>query len=808
MRLTRLKRALCLLLALAVALPLMAQPSGAAQFQDVTDEQVSLAADTLAALGVVSGTEEGTFSPDGHLTRAQLCKMAVEVMGMGEQAEAQAYRTIFTDMGKHWARGYVNLAATTEVPEESGIRLMLGLGDGKFGPNQEVTYQEAATLALRILGYGVEANRAWPYSAIETAAHLGLDRDLSIEKSSDPITRGQTALLFYHVLSTPAKGSDKPYAEKLGTLEEDSILLTSNATINGRNGWAVLAKGEGTQSYPAAGPVDPSLLGKRGWAVLDKAGRFVTLLPDESSCVTAPVERKQAYYLYLNNQRYTLSENTTVYTGSSYDAQVTTYKEYMADLRVGSVVTLYLSGDGRVTGLYRAQASTETRFVIVGSRGVSYDTFRPLTGSDYSYTIRKNGATIPISAVKAYDVATYDPVAKVLDVCDVRLTCVYENASPSPSSPNRITAAGGNEFDVMADAVWAFADRKLGDPVTLLFTSSGKVAGLLPQEADVSATPCFALGVITGDGFQMLGCDLTLKLPDGAATEMIQWEILNASSTQRGTLSLTPAGTSINAQFNTVYMSLANMRVSPGVQIYERTLSGLLPKNLTELPASVTAIQYHKDSSGLVDLVILAPYSGDGLDYGRVDVVSGYQVVQLPSAQPDGDGDEFTAKWLLQTVQKLVFTGQDGTKTYSIGGARYYSSGYGAVTEYNGTVSVTYLQSISKVPSSAFYTQDGVTYVQTSNGIYQVDENVQCFNAAASYRGGTTPPAWVIWMLSIGGIWEGELPADVPIGEPWYSNDPNVVKFSSLGECRNFADTVTIFFDSTSQRVRVIEAGE
>ena len=139
MRLTRQKRIVALLLALAAALTLSVQPSYAVRFQDVEDETLSLAVDTLAALGVVSGTGEGQFSPEGHLTRAELCKMAVELLGMREQAEAQAYRTIFTDMGKHWARGYVNVAATTQVPAESGVRLMLGLGNGKFGPDQTVT---------------------------------------------------------------------------------------------------------------------------------------------------------------------------------------------------------------------------------------------------------------------------------------------------------------------------------------------------------------------------------------------------------------------------------------------------------------------------------------------------------------------------------------------------------------------------------------------------------------------------------------------------------------------------------------------
>ena len=801
MRPTRQKRALALLLSLAAALSLTVLPAHAGRFSDVTDQRVSMAADALSALGVVSGTGKGEFSPDGRLTRAQLCKMAVEIMGMGEQAEAQEYRTIFIDMKNHWARGYVNLAAVTEVPAESGTRLMLGLGDGKFGPDREVTYQEAATLALRILGYGEEANRAWPHSAVEAAAQLGLDENLGVENPAAPITRGQTALLFYHMLSAPTKEDGKPYASKVGNPVENAILLASDATVNGKPGWVTVASEEGAKTYLAAGAVDQSLLGKRGWAVLDKEGHFVTLLPDDSSSVVAPVQRKEAYYLYLNNQRYALSENTPVYTGSTREGGVTTYKEYMASLRNGTVVTLYLDRQGKVVGLYRAERGSETRFLVVGNRGANEEIFSALTGSDRGYTIRKNGASVPMSAIKQYDVVTYDPVTKVLDVCDVRLPCVYENASPSPASPSRITAAGGNEFEVMADAIGDFSGKKIGDSFTLMFTAGGKVAGLLPKEAEKDRTvSSFALGVLSGDSFQLAGCNLTLTggvLEDKAYTG----DLLNATA-KEGSLSLGPVGKKLFAQFNTVDMTLDKSQVSPSVQVFERSGSGLVVRSLSELPSNVTVAQYHKSSAGMIDLIILANYSGDGAEYGRIDVVTGYKLVKLSSgATADKD------RWTLQPMQGLVFTGKDGDKTYPVG-TRLYSSGYGAVTEYDGVPSVTYLQAIPKVRSSDFYTQGGVMYVRTSKGVYPVDEDVQCFNAAASTGGDGSMPSWVRTILgSSGGVYEGSL--NVGEGTIWDpgSEGVKVKKFSSLGECRNFADTVTVYIDATGQRVRVVEAG-
>ncbi len=800
-----LKRMLSLLLACAAALSFTASPSHASQFWDVSDKQTAQAADVLSALGVVSGTDEGRFSPSGHLTRAQLCKMAVEILGLGNAAQAQAYRTIFTDMGGgHWARGYVNLAAITEIPENSGSRLMLGLGNGTFGPDLEVTYQEAATLALRILGYSAEANRSWPFGAIETAARLGLDRDLMVEIPSAPITRGQTALLFFHLLSTPSKGSSEPYASKLGTLVEDTIILSTNASINGREGWVVATKDGATTTYPTAVPADSSQRGQRGWALLDQEGRFVTLLPDESSYITDTVSRKQAYYLYLSGEsRYTLDADTPVYTGSAYDAKVTTYKEYMASLRVGDTVTLYLDSEGRVAGLYRPEASPEGGCVVVKGNYVGYETFFAITGGARDFTIRKNGASISMRDIKPYDVATYDPITKVLDVCDVRLACFLENASPAPNAPTKITAAGGNQFDVMYDAIGDFTGRRIGESITLLLTSNGKVAGLLPQIS--SATASNALGVLSADGkkFELLGCQLTLDvsgdLPDGVT----QGEILSASSTERGVLTLKAAGSKTAETFDTAHMTLGFLQVSPGVRIYERTPEGLVSKELSDLPPTVTALQYHRGGSGKVDLIILNTFSASGKEYGRIDEVSGYMVKQVSGAGKDEEGNIEQAKWMLVMVQQLMFTGKDGSKTYDVGG-RSFASGYGYLGEYNGVVNANYLDAVPDVSSSAFYTHDGITYVRTGKGIYPVADDVLCFNAAATYAPPSTRPAWVNIAMNKGGVWEGEW--DGPVDEAWYPEKPNVSVFGSLGECRNFSDTVTIYLDQGTQTVRVVEA--
>ncbi len=791
------KRGLALLLCVVTVLSLAVLPGYAGQFHDIKDSQTSMAADVLSALGVVKGTGGGGFSPEGHLTRAQLCKMAIEVLGMGEEAKAQAYRTIFKDMkGGHWASGYVNLAAVTEIPEGSKSRLMLGLGDGNFGPDREVTYQETVTLCLRILGYSEEANRAWPHSALEAASRLGLDEGVSVEVPSAPVTRGQTALLFYNLLTTPCKASGELFAkEKLGDIKDDAILLATDATINGKSGWVVTAKDGATTAYRSAAPVDTSMLGLRGSVLLDQEGRFVTMLPDASSYITAAVSRKQgSSYLHLAGQgRYTVSKDTPVYTGAAAGAEITTYEEYMANLRTGDIVTLYLDGQGKVAGIYRAKESAESRFVVVRSSTASSGMFRSLLGEEKDYTIRKNGAAISMSDIKKNDVVTYDPITKVLEVCDAKLACVYENAVPTPGSPNEIVAAGGNHFAVLADAMEDFTGRKLGEQITLLFTANGMVAGLVPGKT--SASDSNALGIINKDGhFEFLNCRLTLT--EGIPAESYnRGSIWNLCSTTRGSLKLQSNGIySGGFLFNPKTMTLGGVKVSPGARVFERSPDGgLTPLELSDLTVSANAAYYHRNSSGVVDMMILNDGRGGGKVYGRVDSVTGCSV----SPQTSGEGT-----YTRTVTTKTLLNGE--SCNYEFANGMRIASGYCELTvSGNYITAVSYLKKIENVASTAFFIEDGTTFVRVGQEVYEVDKDVKCFNIAASYTTpGNNPPSWLDldWENN---KWTGNW---IWNNWDWDPNAPEIEKFDTLSQCRNFAEKLTIYLDNTEGKVRVVEA--
>ena len=134
----------------------------ASSFYDVTDDgEYSEAISVLAKLGILSGMGDGTFVPEGTLTRAQFAKIAVTVMGKTDEAATKT--SAFSDVrSSDWYSGYVNVVANEGV--------ITGYPDGSFGANDSVTYAQAITVLIRLLGYdGADVGYKWPMGYVDKA---------------------------------------------------------------------------------------------------------------------------------------------------------------------------------------------------------------------------------------------------------------------------------------------------------------------------------------------------------------------------------------------------------------------------------------------------------------------------------------------------------------------------------------------------------------------------------------------------------------------------------------------------------------
>ena len=237
-----LKKILALVLAFACAFTMFA---GAA-FTDQADIKVDAdVVDTLVSLGIIEGFEDGSFQPNATVTRAQMAKM-IYVLRTGK-SDASAYnddKTSFTDIGSHWARGYIKYCQS--------LGIIAGKSNTIFAPNATVTAQEAAKMLLVTLGY--DANKAglvgagWAAKTNALADENGLLEDVNTSFTG-PCPRQYAAQLIYNAIDTATvvwrddaytnqnyNGDDnKTIGEKYMGLHSVEGILTSFAKEDGKD---------------------------------------------------------------------------------------------------------------------------------------------------------------------------------------------------------------------------------------------------------------------------------------------------------------------------------------------------------------------------------------------------------------------------------------------------------------------------------------------------------------------------------------------------------------------------------------------
>lgn len=169
----------------------------ASTFSDVAEtSSYSTAIKVGVDLNLFKGYEDGTFAPDGEITRGEFAAIVVRMKGQESQAEGAKASTMFSDVpADHWAAGYVNIAV------QAGI--INGYGDGTFGPEDQVEYQDAITMMVRALGYEPAIGSAgYPTGYLTKAGDLGLTKGVN-GTNGVAINRGAVAQIAFNALDVP-----------------------------------------------------------------------------------------------------------------------------------------------------------------------------------------------------------------------------------------------------------------------------------------------------------------------------------------------------------------------------------------------------------------------------------------------------------------------------------------------------------------------------------------------------------------------------------------------------------------------------
>ena len=195
------KKVLSLVLCVAMMLSVMVVGAGAA-FSDQSKIKNTEAVDACTALNIIGGYPDGSFKPEGNITRAEVTKMICVALNGGKNPAVSTNTTpTFSDVRNNanaaWAEGYIESCAAQGI--------VSGVGGGKFAPNGNVTGVQMAKMLLVSLGYKSEnegfTGNAWATNVNVRAAQKGLYEGLETMDTNAALTRDNAAQMIWNALN-------------------------------------------------------------------------------------------------------------------------------------------------------------------------------------------------------------------------------------------------------------------------------------------------------------------------------------------------------------------------------------------------------------------------------------------------------------------------------------------------------------------------------------------------------------------------------------------------------------------------------
>ena len=219
------KKFLSLVLALVMTMSLVTISAGAKDFTDDSTINYAEAVDVMSAIGVVGGYADGSFNPQGGLTRGAaakiICNMILGPTTAGAlKADAAPYKDVAVD---NTFAGYIAFCA------KEGI--ISGYADGTFRPAAPLTGYAFMKMLLGALGYDAAiegyTGANWSINVAKRALNIGLDKGLDGEfVGSKSLNREEACLYAFNTL----KADMVKYDTKGTQITINGVVIASGAS--------------------------------------------------------------------------------------------------------------------------------------------------------------------------------------------------------------------------------------------------------------------------------------------------------------------------------------------------------------------------------------------------------------------------------------------------------------------------------------------------------------------------------------------------------------------------------------------------
>ena len=693
----------------------------------------SIIQDTIIALEIMTGDGQGNLDLTRNATRAEFAKLLVSASSYKDTVQQGAGVSLFKDVKyTHWASNYISVVVNAGW--------MSGYIDGTFRPDQAITYEQAASAVIKLLGYEAsDLLGAYPKAQISKFASLKLNKGIS-PAEGQALTRYECMYIFYNLMGATTK-SGAIYGATLGyTMNKDGEIDYDALVKADIMGPFVMYDYDLSTLLPF---YDSKAVIYRNdnLASSDDITKYDVVYYNETlKIVWAYSMRALGEFTSANPNA--ISPASVIVDGSNYALSTTIAKNKMSttgEFEPGDKVALLLGMDGDVVDVISAGEIDDTYHTyytkgpyVVSDRLSSVIPFE--TGQATVY--RNNRAATPDAVVK-YDVIYYNEYMKTVWAYSNRAIGILTSVAPNAVSPSTVTVAGNNYALVTTtakDKLSVTGEFVIGDMVALLLGMDGDVVDVIPA-TEVDATyygvviktepTTFSVNVSASrtEFLIMVACT------DGVTRQCVipgdyysAGSFVSISYAKGECTIMSPGSSNFSGRVNNTGTKLGDYAFADGIEIMDMSSDGdwiiISSSRLAGVELASGKIRFYLlNGNREITHLILSDVTGDMYAYG---ILTSVEVTETPA---DSGGNSSRS-----AVYRYMINGTQGTlsstgKTYNVTNGPavfYYNNGQISSMRNLTGVSINALAELSVTAGNQRYAiSDGIqVYIRTGATYY------------------------------------------------------------------------------------------
>ena len=621
----------------------------------------------LKTLEIMVGDSNGDMRFEDTITRAEFTKVATMVSSYRKSIALNQKTSPFSDVPyKHWAVGYIRAGV------DNGI--ITGYPDSTFKPENDVLYEEALTILLRILGYGggSDFQGSYPYSQYSLANSIDLTDGIDAELG-DFLTRKQVADLLLNALDTNVKNSNYTLYSNFNVQKFEDVILLATSKEDVSVPLNKVLTTSGTFKYD----IDVNnLIGSKGNIYVENGDTIILFENDngisetDKFVVYSTLSDGVIIYKDGNFEQVAIDDNTVTY----YNNNKSVFSTVKSAVKMGDTISIYKADNGEIDYINISKGDLKGPYVFIQQGWFNHE-----IGNPENYLILKNGNIIDYLEVEDYDIYYYSTDLGIIMVYDTKITGVYNSATPNQEVPVSINVSGKNYEIESADAFKLLSSTgkfKYGDTITLLLGKDKKIAGVIKSDSVKSNNIGYLIDAgiknyITENDKEVSKYYVSVVMTNGETIEYksrtdysdyVNSIVEVSFKDDLATLTKIREGNkkNISGTFNAESMYLGNYAVSKNVEIidvgttdnYKSAMYVTVePQRLDSVRLSSNSILYYEmNEKNAITKLVLSNVTGDYYYYGVVTKVTKDYERMMGYYTYNVDGSERT-----YTSQNTVF---------------------------------------------------------------------------------------------------------------------------------------------------------